>query len=112
MSEVQKVPTVSPEDVEKIARNLHHDPFQVLRPHQVEFGRKKKWVVRAWLPDAESVWVRTTDRRPETPMYPVHNEHFFEAVMSDWEELPLYQFHIVAHNGHERYVHDPYFFLF
>ena len=104
-------PTVTPQDVEQIARNLHHDPFQILGPHQVTVGKTKKWSIRAWFPDAQNVWVRVAGSKKETPMQAVFNEHFFEAIMSSWKELPLYQFHVIAHNGHERYVHDPYFFL-
>ena len=105
------LPTVSKEDVESIARNLHHDPFHILGPHQVKIGRATRWVIRAWLPDAEKVFVRLPRTKEKTPMVSVHNEHFFEVVMADWKELCNYQFHIIAHNGHERYVHDPYFFM-
>jgi 1,4-alpha-glucan branching enzyme len=104
-------PTVTEHDVEQIAKNLHYDPFQILGPHQVKIGRSKKWVVRAWLPDAAEVYLRVPRSGKETPMLPVHNQHFFEVVMPDWKKLVNYQFHIIAHNGHERFVHDPYVFL-
>ncbi len=104
-------PTVTEHDVEQIAQNLHYDPFQILGPHQVNIARSKKWVVRAWLPDTAEVYLRVPRSGKETKMLPVHNEHFFEVVMDDWKKLPNYQFHIIAHNGHERFVHDPYFFL-
>ena len=103
--------TVSEKQVEQIAKNLHYDPFEILGPHQIKIGRSKKWVVRAWLPDADEVFVRIPSSKKETKMMPVYNEHFFEVILHDWKKLPNYQFHIIAHNGHERYVHDPYFFL-
>ena len=102
--------TVSKEDVERIAVNLHHDPFEILGPHRIKAGRANKWVVRAWLPDAERVFVRMPKSNKETEMQSVFNEHFFEVIMTDWKKLPIYQLHIIAHNGHERFVHDPYFF--
>ncbi|RPI00578.1 MAG: 1,4-alpha-glucan branching protein GlgB [Calditrichaeota bacterium] len=106
-----ETPTVTADQVEQIARNLHHDPFTILGPHQVAIGRKKSWVVRAWIPDAQRVEICLPRSTTSAPMNSVFNEHFFEAVMHDWQDLPMYQFHIIAHNGHERYVHDPYFFL-
>jgi len=104
-------PTVTLDDVERIARNLHHDPFEILGPHRLKIGRAHKWVVRAWIPDAERVYVRDPRSKREVEMHPLHNEHFFQAIMTDWKKLSNYQLHIVAHNGHERFVHDPYFFL-
>ncbi|MBN1479213.1 1,4-alpha-glucan branching protein GlgB [candidate division KSB1 bacterium] len=104
-------PTVTEYDVEQIAQNLHHDPFHILGPHKEKIGRSEKWVVRAWLPDAHEVYVREPRSQKETKMQPVFNEHFFEAIMHDWQELPNYQYRIIAHNGHERFVHDSYFFL-
>ena len=104
-------PTVTEHDVEQIAQNLHHDPFHILGPHQVKIGRSTKWVVRAWLPDAQEAYVRLPRARKETKMQPVFNEHFFEAVMENWKTVRSYQLHIIAHNGQERFVHDPYFFM-
>ncbi len=104
-------PTVTAKDVERIARNLHHDPFEILGPHRIKIGRAHKWVVRAWLPDAAKVFVRVPRSKKETEMKSVFNEHFFEVVMSGWKKLPNYQLHIISHDGRERFVHDPYFFL-
>lgn len=103
--------TVSIQDVEKIARNLHHDPFTILGPHRVTVGNHEFWVIRAWLPDAAQVFVRRPQDHSEYPMHQTHNPHFFECVMSDWKDLSVYQFRVIAENGHERYIHDPYFFL-
>ena len=102
---------VTEQDVDKISRNLHHDPFQILGPHHVKVNRSKKWVIRAWLPDARDVYVRDPKTGTEVQMQSVFNPHFFQAVMQDWKKLRVYQFHIIAENGHERHVHDPYFFL-
>ena len=102
---------LSHEQVESIARNLHHDPFQILGPHQVKIGKSLQWVLRAWLPDAKQVFVRDPESGKETPMSSIHNQHFFQVVMEEWEKLHIYQFHVIAENGHERYIHDPYFFL-
>jgi 1,4-alpha-glucan branching enzyme len=103
--------TLSQDDVRQIAQNLLHDPFALLGPHEVMVDGEKHWVVRAWIPDAASAFVRDPATQAEFPMATVHNPHFFEVMIPAWTSLPNYQLHIIAENGHERYVHDPYFFL-
>src|SRR3990172_1335646 len=103
--------TVTAKDVNNISRNLHHDPFEILGPHQVADGEKKVWVVRAWLPDAKEVFLRQARGKKEYPLQSVFHPQFFEIKMPQWQQLPMYTFRIVGHNGHERVIHDPYFFL-
>ena len=104
-------PTITVHDVEKIAQNLHYDPFQLLGPHQIELDNKKKWVIRAWVPDAKQVFVREPETKNEYEMVTCHNPHFFEVIIPKWRKLNNYQLHIIAENNHGRFVHDPYFFL-
>jgi 1,4-alpha-glucan branching enzyme len=104
-------PTISAEQVEAIVRNLHHDPFQILGPHELEVNGHKNWVVRAFVPDSNEVYVINPETGEEYPMHSAHNEHFFEVVLPGPEEIFMYQYRIVATNGHERFVYDPYFFL-
>ncbi|MCG6946707.1 MAG: 1,4-alpha-glucan branching protein GlgB [Deltaproteobacteria bacterium] len=104
-------PTISAEQVEAIVRNLHHDPFQILGPHELEVNGHKNWVVRAFVPDSNEVYVINPETGEEYPMRSTHNEHFFEVVLPGPEEIFMYQYRIVATNGHERFVYDPYFFL-
>ncbi len=111
MTQHSKEFTLSAEAVDLIARNLHHDPFTILGPHEIEWMGRKTWVVRAWFPDAKEVYLREPETKIEYPMHPAHNPHFFEVLLPEWQHLRLYQFHVIAENGHERYVHDPYFFL-
>ena len=104
-------PTISAEQVEAIVRNLHHDPFQILGPHELEVNGHKNWVVRAFVPDSTEVYLLNPETGEEYPMRSAHNEHFFEVVLPGPEEIFMYQYRIVATNGHERFVYDPYFFL-
>ena len=104
-------PTISAEQVDAIVRNLHHDPFQILGPHQLEVNGHKNWVVRAFVPDSTEVYLLNPETGEEYPMRSAHNEHFFEVVLPGPEEIFMYQYRIVATNGHERFVYDPYFFL-
>jgi len=104
-------PTISAEQVESVVRNLHHDPFQILGPHEIEVNGSKNWVVRAFVPDSTEVYLFNPGTGEEYPMRSAHNQHFFEVVLPGQREIFMYQYRIVAMNGHERFVHDPYFFL-
>ncbi|MCG6981105.1 MAG: 1,4-alpha-glucan branching protein GlgB [Deltaproteobacteria bacterium] len=104
-------PTVSADQVESVIRNLHHDPFQVLGPHEIEVNGNKSWVVRAFVPDSTEVYLFNPETGEEYPMQPAHNQHFFEVVLPVHKEIFMYQYRIVAMNGHERMVHDSYYFL-
>jgi 1,4-alpha-glucan branching enzyme len=97
--------------VESVVRNLHHDPFQILGPHEIEVNGSKNWVVRAFVPDSTEVYLVNPGTGEEYPMRSTHNQHFFEVVLPGQEEIFMYQYRIVAMNGDERFVHDPYFFL-
>jgi 1,4-alpha-glucan branching enzyme len=100
--------TVAPEQIERIAWNQHHDPFEVLGPHKIEQDGKSVWVVRAYLPRADEVWVVYPESREEFPMHSVHDPHFFECTLT-LENLSNYQLR-VKEGDHERVMYDPYAF--
>ena len=102
-------PTIPTEQIDRIVWNQHHDPFTVLGPHEIEQDGKSVWVVRAYLPDAEAVYVVTPDQHKEYPMQSVHHPHFFECVISDAPHLFNYQFRVKAGDS-DRLIHDPYYF--
>ena len=60
-------PTISAEQVEAIVRNLHHDPFQILGPHELEVNGHKNWVVRAFVPDSTEVYLLNPETGEEHP---------------------------------------------
>ncbi|GAB4173909.1 MAG: 1,4-alpha-glucan branching enzyme [Coleofasciculaceae cyanobacterium] len=100
--------TIAPEQINRIVWNQHHDPFEVLGPHQFEENGKTGWVVRAYLPNAEAAWVVRPEERLEYPMQAVHHPHFFEAKL-ETTELTNYQLRI-KEGEHERVLYDPYAF--
>ena len=104
-------PTISADQVESVIRNLHHDPFQILGPHEIEVNGNKTWVVRAFVPDSTEVYLFNPETGEEYPMQAAHNQHFFEVVLPVHKEIFMYQYRIVAMTGHERIVHDSYYFL-
>jgi 1,4-alpha-glucan branching enzyme len=100
--------TVASEQIERIVWNQHHDPFEVLGPHQIDRDGKSVWVIRAYLPRAEQVWVVRPEAREEFPMTQIHDPHFFECVL-EGETLGNYQLR-VKEGEHERVMYDPYAF--
>ncbi len=101
--------TLTSEQVNQIVNNLHHDPFEILGAHPVEAnGSSKSWVVRAYLPKAETAWVICPDRRTEYPMQSLHHNHFFECTI-ETPELVNYQLRI-KEGEHDRVIYDPYAF--
>jgi len=101
-------PIITPEQIDRIVWNQHHDPFEVLGPHRFEQEGKTGWVVRAYLPNADAAWVICPGERTEHPMQSVHHPHFFEAKI-EIPELSNYQLRI-KEGEHERFSYDPYAF--
>jgi 1,4-alpha-glucan branching enzyme len=106
--------TIAPEQIDRIVCNQHRDPFEVLGPHRVERGDRKVWAVRAYLPDADAVWVILPEERTEYPMEATHHPHFFECTIdspsSASDSFPSsYQLRI-RKGEHDRVVYDPYAF--
>ncbi|NEQ67127.1 MAG: 1,4-alpha-glucan branching enzyme [Symploca sp. SIO2D2] len=101
-------PIITPEQIDRIVWNQHHDPFEVLGPHRFEQDGKTFWVVRAYLPNADAAWVVCPEERTEHSMETVHHPHFFEAKIAT-SELSNYQLRI-EEGGHERVSYDPYAF--
>ncbi len=100
--------TISPDQIDRIVSNQHHDPFEILGCHPISENGQSMWAVRAYLPNAERVSVLCPEERQEYPMTPVHHPHFFECHIPV-AELNNYQLKIVE-NGHERVIYDPYAF--
>jgi 1,4-alpha-glucan branching enzyme len=100
--------SISPDQVQRIIANQHHDPFEILGPHPIEIDGASKWIIRAYLPTAEAVTVVCPEQRSEYPMQSAHHPNFFECALAG-DELPTYQFR-VTEAGHERVMYDPYAF--
>ncbi len=100
------VATISPDQIDRVVHNNHHDPFEVLGPHEIEHEGGSAWVIRAYLPNATSAWVVQPEKRQELAMASVHHPQFFECVV-EAQELGNYQ--LKVHEGeHEKVFYDPY----
>jgi 1,4-alpha-glucan branching enzyme len=100
--------SLTADQVQKIVANQYQDPFDILGPHPIDQAGKPAWVIRAYLPNAESATVICPGLRSEYPMEACHHPHFFECVL-DAKEPPTYQLR-VSEAGHERVMYDPYAF--
>lgn len=102
--------TIALDQIDRIVWNHHHDPFEVLGPHQIERDGKTVWVVRAYLPTADAAWVILPEQREEYAMQSVHNPHFFECIL-DFDLPKLANYQIRYQEGeHDRVIYDPYAF--
>ena len=99
---------IAPDQIDRIVGNQHHNPFEILGPHPLEENGTTTWVVRAYLPKADSVVVVLPEERQEYPMYSVHDPHFFECQI---ENTPLNNYQLRVKEGdRERVIYDPYAF--
>lgn len=99
---------ITPEQIDRIVGNQHHDPFEVLGSHKFEQDGKVSWVVRAYLPNAEAAWVLLPTERKSYLMQSVHHPHFFEVEI-ETPRLANYQLRIKK-GGREWVSYDPYGF--
>jgi 1,4-alpha-glucan branching enzyme len=99
--------TLSADQINQVVNNLHHDPFEILGSHPIEKeGKTTAWVIRAYLPKAQSASVICGDQGKEYKMESVHHPNFFECIISN-AELGNYQLK-VKEGDHEKVIYDPY----
>ena len=95
--------------VRRIVHCDHHDPFEILGPHQVDGPRGKQLAIRVFEPGAREVHVvDLADPTKRHAMRQVCEPHFFEFVFEDEREGCDYELHAVYESGHERTWRDPY----
>ena len=93
-----------PQEVEAIVKGQHADPFAVLGLQQPDGA----WVVRAFIPHAESVSAFTRDGRPLGDLIQRHAEGFFEGKVDIDHRQPVR--YRAKNAGGEWDVYDPYSF--
>lgn len=71
--------TIAPEQVNRLVTNQHPNPFEVLGPHPIEHNGCRASVVRAYLPQAEAVWILCPDLEGPIPMAATVCPQFFEG---------------------------------
>src|SRR5262245_25482032 len=102
--------TVSPEDVRKIIKAEHHDPFSLLGPHRVRVDGQERTAIRLFVPRAEAVTILDPSGGPPVAAARIHAEGFFEAVVEPQRRPDAYRVRARLPGGHEWEFDDPYRF--
>ncbi len=106
--------TVSSDQQNRIIHAYHHNPFEVLGPHEVRVDGEDRVAVRAFLPLAERASVLPLDDagQPGAPvaMARLKNTDFFEALLPYQIGKLKYELATVDKDGLERRFRDPYSF--
>lgn len=97
------------EDIERIIRAEHHDPFVVLGMHSVHYADVSGMAVRAFLPEAAEARVIDLERGEGRAMVRLREEGFFEAFFPGRERFP-YRLEITDGRSATRQFDDPYSF--
>ncbi len=100
------------QDIEKILRAEHYDPFQVLGAHPLPASPEgeERCIVRAFLPDARAVFVILRDGK-EKKLDRVKKPGLFETVINRRDIETHYKLRAVNESGFEKTFVDPYTFL-
>ncbi|MBI4400641.1 MAG: 1,4-alpha-glucan branching protein GlgB [Nitrospirae bacterium] len=104
--------TTHANDIERLTRAEHWDPFALLGPHPATTDGRPALIVRAFLPEAKeaSVLPDETGRTP-VPMTRIHAAGLFEASLPAGMEKTRYRLRVVDHWGSVTERHDPYAYL-
>jgi 1,4-alpha-glucan branching enzyme len=97
-----------------VVHGYHHNPFEVLGPHEIEAGGRKALAIRAYLPESQQVWLVDQQHGISQPMRRIHPAGLFEAICSpevyNRQTGRTYQFCSVNQAGEQTTMHDPYSF--
>jgi 1,4-alpha-glucan branching enzyme len=99
-------------NVSAIVNGTHHNPTEVLGPHEVEHDGRKVTAVRAFLPGTRQVWVLHPAHQAAQPMRRVHPAGFYEAICT-WpvdEQQQAYRLRVADKYGDMKTIEDPYAF--
>ena len=101
--------SIPEEEIAKIVQSRHHDPFSVLGPHIIGSGRKKSLVIRAFIPNANKVFVIKNTSKHKYPMHNLCSTDIFEGTFPSQTIPFMYQLYVVK-NDHVSKSYDPYAF--
>ena len=104
--------SVSLDSMGALVEGQHHNPFEVLGPHEVEQDGRRAVAVRAFLPNSQRAWVVDSAHTWSRPMRRIHPAGLYEAIcpLVDAESRRQYQLKVTQVNGETTTMHDPYAF--
>ncbi len=99
------------EQIERLIRAEHWDPFVVLGPHPISLNEASATVIRAFLPEALSAsLVLEGQDGPPIPMASIHEAGLFEATVPRGAGSCRYKLRVAERWGTVAERHDPYAF--
>ena len=79
------------EEIYKVIKCEHKDPFSVLGMHVVTSGKKKCVTVRAYLPYAKMCYLIDLEKNEKHEMELIDEAGFFEIILKDRSEIFKYK---------------------
>ncbi len=104
--------TIKMNELKQIVDASFGDPHRILGMHEIKLGDNDGMVVRAFIPQAESITVvddAFSSRRYE--MEKIHDDGFFEVVIPDRQKWFRYKFDIKGVSGDSWETYDAYSFM-
>jgi 1,4-alpha-glucan branching enzyme len=98
-------------DVIRVLKADHNDPFVVLGAHKIIIQDKPCVAIRSYHPEASAIEVIHEDSGQSFEMTMLHDAGFFEVVFSNCTEIFNYRLRLHYWAGHSIELHDPYSFL-
>jgi len=102
-------PLLDAAQIESISNGLHGDPFSVLGMHKCNLNQKKGIVVRAMMPHADDVYVKSEDEE-RYQMDRISEEGLYEIVLRDKKNFFPYTFWVTQPGADDYETVDPYSF--
>ncbi len=97
-----------------VVHGYHHNPFEVLGPHEIEDDGRRALAIRAYLPESQQVWLVDQQHGFSQPMRRIHPAGLYEAICEpevyNRKQGRTYQFCSVNQAGEQTTMHDPYSF--
>jgi 1,4-alpha-glucan branching enzyme len=98
-------------EIKALVDGTHEDVFGVLGPHVIPLANGSGVVVRAFLPDADTVHVIPVESsREPRAMERVHPAGLFEVVFADQSQAFAYRLRVTGGDGGTVTIDDPYRF--
>lgn len=103
--------TAFPDDIDRVIRGEHWDPFALLGPHPIVIDGVARVAVRAFLPEAEEASV-VPEELGEAPlrMSRIHPAGLYEALCPSEGSQASYRLQVREWSGRVTTRHDPYAF--
>ncbi|MBS0210725.1 MAG: 1,4-alpha-glucan branching protein GlgB [Planctomycetes bacterium] len=99
------------ESIGRLVEGRHHDPFEILGPHEVTVEGRQALAVRTFAPGCEQAWVvDPAQGSTPRPMRRIHPAGLFEAICSPTDPPVRYQIQLADQQGKRVMLHDPYSF--